>query len=86
MAGAGPLPAGPGPLPAGPGPLPAGPGGWPRDLELVRRTDGQRRFFMLINHGDTAAVVRLAGRVMTVPAGDVQVITGESDSGDQRRC
>ena len=70
----------------GPGPLPAGPGGWPRDLELVRRTDGRRRFFMLINHGDTAAVVRLAGRVMTVPAGDVQVITGESDSGDQRRC
>ena len=28
---------------------------------------------MLINHGDTAAVVRVAGRVMTVPAGDVQV-------------
>ncbi len=65
---------------------PVQPGAWPRDLEIVRRRDGQRRFFMLINHGDTAAAVRLAGRVMTVPAGDVQVITGESDSGDQRRC
>jgi beta-galactosidase len=65
---------------------PVQPGAWPRDLEIVRRTDGQRRFFMLINHGDTAAAVRLAGRVVTVPAGDVQVITGESDSGDQRRC
>jgi beta-galactosidase len=64
---------------------PVQPDGWPRDLELVRRTDGQRRFFMFINHGDTAAAVRLAGRVVTVPAGDVQVITGESDSGDQRR-
>jgi beta-galactosidase len=70
---------------AGAGPRLAGADGWPRDLELVRRTDGQRRFFMLINHGDTAAAVRLAGRVVTVPAGDVQVITGESDSGDQRR-
>jgi beta-galactosidase len=65
---------------------PVQPGAWPPDLEIVRRTDGQRRFFMLINHGDTAAAVRLAGRVVTVPAGDVQVITGESDSGDQRRC
>ncbi|MGH3210265.1 MAG: beta-galactosidase [Trebonia sp.] len=65
---------------------PVQPGAWPPDLEIVRRTDGQRRFFMLINHGDTAAAVRLAGRDVTVPAGDVQVITGESDSGDQRRC
>ena len=65
---------------------PVQPGAWPRDLEIVRRTDGQHRFFMLINHGDTAAAVRLADRVVTVPAGDVQVITGESDSGDQRRC
>jgi beta-galactosidase len=64
---------------------PVQPGAWPRDLEIVRRTDGQRRFCMLINHGDTAAAVRLAGRVVTVPAGDVRVITGESDSGDQRR-
>ena len=64
---------------------PAQPGAWPRDLEIIRRTDGRRRFVMLINHGDTAAAVRLAGRVVTVPAGDVQVITGESDSGDQGR-
>jgi beta-galactosidase len=64
---------------------PAQPGAWPRDLEIIRRTDGRRRFVMLINHGDTAAAVRLAGRVVSVPAGDVQVITGESDSGDQGR-
>jgi beta-galactosidase len=57
-----------------PGPL-AAPGGWPRDLELVRRTDGQRRFITLINHGDTPAAVQLPGRIVTVQAGDVQVIT-----------
>src|SRR5262249_29643763 len=35
---------------------------WPRDLELVRRTDGQRRFTMLINHGETPATVQLPTR------------------------
>ncbi len=57
-----------------PAPLTA-PGGWPRDLELVRRTDGRRRFITLINHGETPATVQLPGRTVTVQAGDVQVIT-----------
>jgi beta-galactosidase len=60
------------------GPSPAGsaaPGGWPRDLELVRRTDGRRRFITLINHAETPVTVQLPGRVVTVQAGDVQVIT-----------
>jgi beta-galactosidase len=51
-------------------------GGWPRDLELVRRTDGQRRFITLINHGEAHATVELAGGVVTVQAGDVRVIAG----------
>ena len=51
------------------------PGGWPHGLELVRRTDGQRRFVTLINHGVTAATVRLAGRTVTVAPGDVRVLT-----------
>ena len=53
----------------------ATPGGWPHGLELVRRTDGQRRLVMLINHGTSAAAVRLAGRTVTVAPGDVQVLT-----------
>ena len=52
------------------------PGGWPHGLELVRRTDGQRRVVTLINHGTSAATVRLADRTVTVEAGDVQVLTG----------
>jgi beta-galactosidase len=55
--------------------LATAPGGWPRGLELVRRTDGQRRFITLINHGAGPATVRLAGRTVTVEAGDVQVLT-----------
>jgi hypothetical protein len=51
------------------------PGGWPRDLELVRRTDGQRRFIMLINHGTAPATVQLPSRTVTVQVGDVEVIT-----------
>ena len=60
-----------GPDAAGPGAL----GGWPHGLELVRRTDGQRRVVTLINHGTRAACVRLPGRTVTVAAGDVQVLT-----------
>ena len=59
----------------GPGQRAAAPGGWPHGLELVRRTDGQRRVVMLINHGASAATIRLAGRTVTVEAGDVQVLT-----------
>jgi len=55
-------------------PFPA-PDGWPRDLELVRRADGQRRFIALINHGHDPVTVRLPGGSVTVPAGDVQVVT-----------
>jgi beta-galactosidase len=55
------------------GPL-AAPGGWPRDLELVRRSDGQRRFITLINHSEAPATVRLTDRIVTVQGGDVQVI------------
>jgi beta-galactosidase len=51
-------------------------GGWPRDLELVRRADGRRRFITLINHGEAHATVELPGGVVTVEAGDVRVITG----------
>jgi len=49
--------------------------GWPPGLELVRRTDGQRRVFTLINHGSSPASVRLADRTVTVPPGDVQILT-----------
>ena len=49
-------------------------GGWPRDLEVVRRSDGQRRFVTLINHGEAPATVRLPDRIVTVQGGDVQVI------------
>jgi beta-galactosidase GanA len=54
---------------------PATPGGWPHGLELVRRTDGQRRVTTLINHGTSAAAVRLADRIVTVAPGDVQVLS-----------
>jgi hypothetical protein len=52
----------------------AAPSGWPRDLELVRRSDGQRRFITLINHSEAPATVRLTDRIVTVQGGDVQVI------------
>ena len=54
-----------------------GGGGWPRDLEVVRRTDGHRRFITLINHGDSSADVTIGDRLVTVPAGDVTVIQAE---------
>jgi beta-galactosidase len=55
---------------------PAVPGGWPRHLELVRRTDGKRRFITLVNHGESAATVFVGDRAVSVPGGDVQVIPG----------
>ena len=61
-----------------PAPL-AAPGDWPHDLELIRRTDGQRRFTTLINHGETPVTVHLTDRTVTVPAGDVQVIAARAD-------
>jgi beta-galactosidase len=65
--------------PADPAALPidqaSGGGGWPHGLELVRRTDGQRRVTTLINHGTSAATVQLPGRTVTVAPGDVQVLT-----------
>jgi hypothetical protein len=51
------------------------PGGWPHGLEVVRRTDGQRRVITLINHGTCPATVGLAGRIVTIAPGDVQVLT-----------
>jgi beta-galactosidase len=53
----------------------AAPCGWPHGLELVRRTDGQRRVITLINHGVSAVAVQLLGRTVTVAPGDVQVLT-----------
>jgi beta-galactosidase len=52
---------------------------WPRDLEIVRRCNGQRRFVTLINHGGDDATVRLGGRVVTVAGGDVLVIKGDTE-------
>ncbi len=48
--------------------------GWPRDLEVVRRADGERRFVTFINHGEDAAEVTTGGRLVIVPAGEVVVI------------
>lgn len=53
---------------------PAAGGGWPRDLEVVRRADGERRFVTLINHGGNSADVTISDRLVTVQAGDVMVI------------
>jgi beta-galactosidase len=50
---------------------------WPRDLEVVRRADGDRRFIVLINHGGESADVMAGGRLVVVPAGDAAVIKGE---------
>jgi beta-galactosidase len=52
---------------------------WPRDLEIVRRRDGRRRFVTLINHGEDDAAVRLDGRAVAVAGGDVLVIKGETE-------
>jgi len=52
---------------------PAG-GGWPRDLEMVRRTDGERRFITLINHGQESADVMIGDRLVRVPGGDATII------------
>ena len=61
---------------AGAGLRQSGPGGWPRDLEMVRRTDGKRRFVTLINHGESTTTVSLGDSAVSVPGGDVQVIPG----------
>jgi beta-galactosidase len=53
---------------------PADPGHWPNDLEVVRRTDRERRFVMLINHADTSAEITVGTSRATVPAGQVMVI------------
>jgi beta-galactosidase len=53
---------------------PAAGGGWPRDLEAVRRAAGERRFVMLINHGEDSAEVTVGGRLVTVPGGEVVVV------------
>jgi len=53
---------------------PADGGDWPRDLEVVRRADGDRRFITLINHGGNSADVTIGASPVTVPAGDVTVI------------
>jgi beta-galactosidase len=51
-----------------------GSGPWPHGVEIVRRTDGRRRFTTLINHGHAPATVQLPHRIVTVQPGDVQVI------------
>jgi beta-galactosidase len=60
---------------------PAGPGHWPGDLEVVRRTDGERRFVTLINHADSIAEVTVGTRRVTVPAGEVMVIRDREAAG-----
>jgi beta-galactosidase len=56
-------------------------GGWPHGLEVVRRTDGQRRFVTLINHGANGANVTIGDQLVTVPAGDVTVIQAGNPAG-----
>jgi beta-galactosidase len=67
-------PAAPATLAATPAATPGPVGGWPRDLEIVRRADGERRFVTLINHGEHSADVTIGRRAVTVPAGEVVVI------------
>ena len=43
-------------------------------LEVVRRSDGARRFVTIINHGDGDAELAVDGQLVTVAAGDVRVI------------
>jgi len=50
-------------------------GTWPPGVEAVRRSDGERRFTTLINHGETPATIRFPHRTVTVQPGDVEVIT-----------
>lgn len=49
--------------------------GYP-ELEIVRRVSDAGRFTVLINHGDGDAEAEVSGHLVTVPAGDVQVIRG----------
>jgi hypothetical protein len=51
------------------------------DLEIVRRSDGTRRFVTLINHGRADADAEVGGRLMHVPAGEVIVLREETDAG-----
>ena len=51
-------------------------GTWPPGVEVVRRSDGERRFTTLINHGETPATVQFPYRIVTVQPGDVEVLTG----------
>jgi hypothetical protein len=53
---------------------PADPDHWPNDLEVVRRTDRERRFVVLINHADSSAEITVGTSRVTVPAGEVMVI------------
>jgi beta-galactosidase len=55
----------------------AGPG-WPRHLEVTRRASGEGRFITLINHGEDSADVLIDGRLVSVPAGEVLVIKGDT--------
>jgi beta-galactosidase len=48
---------------------------WPRDLEVVRRSRPGRRYTFLINHGADTATVLVGERAISVPGGDVRVIT-----------
>jgi beta-galactosidase len=57
---------------------PADGSAWPRDLEVTRRAGGGSRFITLINHGGDSADVLLDGRLVSVPAGQVLVIKGDT--------
>jgi beta-galactosidase len=48
------------------------------DLEIVRRSDGTRRFITLINHGAADTDTEVGGRLVNVPAGEVVVIREEA--------
>ncbi len=47
---------------------------WPPGVEVVRRSDGERRFTTLINHGETPATIQFPHRTVTVQPGDVEVL------------
>ena len=49
-------------------------GTWPPGVEVVRRSDGERRFTALINHGETPATIQFPHRTVTVQPGDVEVL------------
>jgi beta-galactosidase len=44
------------------------------DVELVRRTHGDRGFVTIINHGDSDATVAVGAEMVRVPAGQVRMI------------